>query len=57
MNEYDKIKRSLNGVTNHKDIDDLIATTTQHRDQLNEIIDLAMDKKAALANQQQAEKW
>lgn len=49
MVEYEKIKKSLAGLTNHKDANDILLESIKHRDQLNEIIDLVLDKQAALS--------
>lgn len=49
MVEYEKIKKSIAGLTNHKDVESILLSTIEHRDQLNEIIELVLDKQAALS--------
>ncbi|MEI6709222.1 MAG: hypothetical protein WCK96_19030 [Methylococcales bacterium] len=49
---YKEIKMSIPKVTNLKDIDAIIMESAKSRDELNEIIELALDKQTALSAKQ-----
>jgi hypothetical protein len=55
-NPYIEIKMSIPKVTNLKDIDTIIIESVKARDELNEIIELALDKQTTLAAKP-SEKW
>jgi hypothetical protein len=49
MKDYEKIKMSIAKVTNLETVDAILLESIKNRDQLNEIIELALDKQAALS--------
>jgi hypothetical protein len=56
MNSYEKIKMSIPKVTKLKDIDEVLLEAVKARDELNEVIELALDKQAELSTKP-SEKW
>ena len=57
MKDYDKIKATLNKTTDLNAVDQVLKATMQHRDELNEVIELALQKQTALTSSIDTEKW
>lgn len=49
MNHYEKIKMSIPKVTKLEDIDAVLLEAVKARDELSEVIELALDKQAELS--------
>lgn len=57
MTQYNEIKAMLSKATDLNAVNQVLETTVQHRDQLDEVIELALEKQTALSSSPNNEKW